>query len=167
MRNDACGTILTAGLLLAALAAAGCGPQAILPPRPVSEVQWVRLHVSPSPVNLDETPGPDAIWAQVFFDQARQPEPVTVRGALEILLYDGRYSPTSQPATAPRHTWTFTGEQLDRRIIRWLGLWGYALPLQWGADKPTAGTATLLARYRADQGEWIQSAPVPIPLLAQ
>jgi hypothetical protein len=166
MKSDTRTIFLAAGLL-AALAAGGCGPSAVQPPRPTTQVQWVRLHVSPSPVNLDETPGPDGLLAQVFFYQARQPEPVTVRGTLEVLLYDGRYSPASQPATAPLHTWTFTGEQLDRRIIRWMGLWGYAFTLPWGADKPTSGAVTVLARYRAGQGEWIQAVPVPIHLLAQ
>ena len=157
-------TVWVAALLAAALVSGGCGPSGVQPPRPVTSVQRVEMLVAPSPVNTDESPGPDAIWAQVFFYQAAQPEPVTVEGTLEIRLYDGRLGPASQPATMPLHTWTFSGEQLEQRIIRWMGLWGYALPLAWGPDKPTGSTATLIARYQLSSGRWLHSAPAPIPI---
>ncbi len=157
--------IPVAYLLLALPSVTGCvPPNGSEGPRPVTRIEWIDLHVMPTAVNLDDVPGPDGLRAQVFLYQLARPEPVTVDGTLEMLLYEGNIPAASLDKHEPFHVWRFDAAELRGMLIRKLGLWGYSMELRWGRRAPTAAAVTLEARYSRPGGKTIHSVPSAIPL---
>ena len=152
-------------LLAAAIAVgmAGCVAGRDSPPRPVAAVNSVEMMGLPAAVDLDGRPGPDGWAVQVFLFQAESSSKVrtvTVSGTLQFLLLAGDVAGSDLLTATPIHTWSFTGPQLSRNVIRRLGLWGYGLRLQWPTPRPQAGTVTLVVRYKPPEGDrWVYAKP--------
>ena len=85
------------------------------PPRPVDRVDEIVLRLTPpSPVNWDDKPGPDGLQVQINFFQIDEPLSVTVKGSLDLALYDGHVLPEDLAAAKPIHTWPFSRVQAGR-----------------------------------------------------
>jgi len=152
-------------LLTPLLAAGGCGPAGrIRPPQAVGQIDVISLRLVPAPVNLDEKPGADGFIAQVSFYRFARPEPVAIKGTLEVMLFAGGGAPETWSRQDPFQVWSFTPEELARCMIRDRGLWSYAVPLPWRGDGPRCPCATLIARYRPAEGRPVLSAPSTVPL---
>ena len=155
---------------LLASAVAGCQAPGRLtvhnwPPRPVDRVDEIVLRLTPpAPVNWDEKPGADGLQVQINFFQIDQPLSVTVKGSLDLALYEGRVLPEDIAAAKPIHTWPFSGVQLAGLAGKSAVGWGYAIRLPWGDSPPAGATATLIARYRSADGNVKAAQPLYVPL---
>ena len=138
------------------------------PPRPVDRVDEIVLRLTPpAPVNWDDRPGPDGLQVQVNFFQVDEPLSVTVKGSLDLALYEGHVRPEDLAAAKPIHTWPFSGVQLAGLAGKSAVGWGYAMRLPWGSKPPAGTTATLAARYRSADGNVKAAQPLYVPLGAQ
>ncbi len=141
-------------LLAAALAAgaAGCDP-ARYPPPPVDRVDYVVVSVQPIPMNWDDRPGPDGLEIELYLFRPSQGSlPVTVSGAMEFALYEGRPAAGDIDTARPLRTWRFAGDDLRACLARSTAGWGYAMRLAWGPDPPKTSAITLTARYVPPEG---------------
>ncbi len=134
------------------------------PPPPVDEVDRIIPLISPSPVNWDGRPGADGLEVCVHFFRYSQGLPVTVRGSLEFVLYEGVIGVKDLPSAKPFRSWRFSSEELKAHRIRRMMGWGYAMRLPWGNAPPTASAVTLLVRYTPLKGRPVSSDPTAIPL---
>lgn len=157
---------------LAFLCLAGCDqPTNVVtnsPPRPVTNIAAMLLEISPPvPLNWDERPGPDGVQARLYFF-GRGDLPVTVSGGLDVMLYEQNPQRSIPEAISdkPFKTWTYTGADLNRALIRTRIGWGYVLQLGWGADVPQTPKIVLRARYRSPEGPMLLSDPVTIQMVA-
>ena len=152
------------------LAAAGCGNlgQAGLgsfTPWPVGDVDAIVVRLTPpTAMNWDNHPAPDGFQAQVHLFQLKHDLPVTVKGTLEFLLYEGRIAANDAAGRQPLRTWQFTPERLRDCLGRSIVGWGYAMRLGWGRQVPAASSVTLLARYQPPDGQATYSAPLSVPI---
>ncbi len=163
--------ILVAGIAAWLLSAAlGCQDPGRVrvhnwPPRPVDRVDEIMLRLTPpAPVNWDDKPGADGLQVQINFFQVDEPLSVTVKGSLDLALYEGHIQPEDIAAAKPLHTWPFSGVQLAGLAGKSAVGWGYAMRLPWGARPPAGVTATLAARYRSGGGNVMTSKPLYVPL---
>lgn len=159
--------VILAGLLAAA---AGChNPGRVKvhnwPPRPVDNFDEIVVRLTPpAPVNWDDRPGPDGLQVQINFFQIDRPLSVTVKGSLEMSLYEGRVQAAQLASAKPIHTWPYSGVELAGFAGKSAFGWGYAMRLAWH-DRPPAGKiATLVARYRSRDGNVKASSPLYVPL---
>lgn len=154
------------GVCVATVAAAlaGCGPQAAGQggPPAAGHVDVVVLAATPNALNLDNAPGPDGIRLALTFYQLRRPEPQTVRGNVEVLLFDGKAAKDAVGRLQPLHVWTFTADQLSEGLARNVAGYGYVFTLSWGTAQPRSTMVTVVARYCAPDGAVILSEPVAI-----
>jgi hypothetical protein len=135
------------------------------PPRPVDRVDEIVLRLTPpAPVNWDDRPGPDGLQVQINFFRIDEPLSVTVKGSLDLALYEGHVRPENLAAAKPIHTWPFSGAQLASQAGKSAVGWGYAIRLPWGDRPPAGATATLTARYRSADGNVKAAQPLYVPL---
>lgn len=163
--------ILLAGIAaLLASAAGGCqNPGRVnvgnRPPRPVDRVDEIVLRLTPpAPVNWDDKPGPDGLQVQINFFRIDEPLSVTVKGSIDLALYEGHVRPEDLASAKPLHTWPFSGVQLAGLAGKSAVGWGYAMRLPWGDRPPSGATATLAARYRSADGNIKACQPLYVPL---
>jgi len=152
---------------LAAAVASGCGGmgRGNEPPEPVERVDAVGLWgVPPAAINWDDIPGPDGVQVRVFLYQAERPQPVLVKGTVELIMYPGRLHAESVAGVAPLRTWTFTPQELGTRLSKGQAGWGYFFRLGWGQEVPTTPTVTIVARYTPPKGSPVYSATLVIPI---
>jgi hypothetical protein len=157
---------LVSAIALALLAAVGCKPHNVSerPPPPVTHVDRLVLPTSPQPVNWDQHPGADGLVVQVFGFRVSEPLPVTVKGSMEFLLYEGLPPAEGSHQTPALHTWRFSGDDLPSYLVRAAWGWGYAMRLGWGEKAPKTTSATLRARYVPPTGPVVEAKPVIIPV---
>jgi len=163
--------ILVAGIAAWLLSAApGCQDTGRVkvqnwPPRPVDRVDEIVLRLTPpAPVNWDDRPGPDGLQVQVNFFQIDEPLSVTVKGSLELALYEGHVGPENLAVAKPIHTWPYSRVQLAAQAGKSAVGWGYAMRLAWNDSPPAGTTATLTARYRSADGNVKAAKPLYVPL---
>ena len=152
-----------AALLAAALA--GCnGPGALTASPPPAVGQVDRVVLSPVPVasNWDGRPGPDGLEVTVRLFQYRRELPVTVKGTLEFLLYEGVIDAQELPETQPVRTWRFSEDGLREHLHRSMFGWGYSVRLGWASDVPQTSSVTLLTRYLPPEGPPVVSRPMAV-----
>ena len=167
--------LAVAGAMLAATLAAGCGDLGKVkvsswPPRPVTKVDEIIFRLTPpTALNWDDLPGPDGFQVQVHFFQVDRPLPVTIDGALDIALFEGRPSPDQLAEGRPFRTWVFEGDQLRKHLVRSIVGWGYAMRLDWAGNPPKASAVTLLARFRPAKGKapFKTTAPLHVAMKPQ
>ena len=167
---------MVAGLVFV-LAAAGCTGQmsgksmrspSMTPPNPVDRVDAIDFWaVPPAAVNWDDDPAPDGIIAQVFLYQTTRPEPVLVKGTLNLLMFDGRVPRAGLASAKPERIWSHGPTELATRQIRGLVGWGYAEQLGWGRTMPASPAVTFAARYDPVSGPPVFSAPIVIQMPSQ
>jgi len=165
------------GLLLVAVAAlhlaAGCRTSGLVTvqkyaPRPVDDVDVIGLRVTQGkPVNWDEKPGADGLQVQVNFFRRGEDLSVTVRGTLELSLYEGRLKPGQIAAARPLRSWRFEGVELPTYCRKTPFGWGYAMRLPWGATPPSGANVTVGSRYVSPDGRVVTRRPIIIPLVPQ
>jgi hypothetical protein len=154
------------GLILAAVAAAGCGGQtarqaALTPPKPVDKVDYIDLWaVPPSAINWDDVPGPDGVRVRAFLYLADRAEPVLIRGTLEFLMFADRIHQADVLTTEPTQVWSFSDQELATRQVRAAHGWGYAAQLGWGKNVPKSPVVTLVARFKPYEGRPLYSMPM-------
>ncbi|MFP4104933.1 MAG: hypothetical protein ACLFVU_02490 [Phycisphaerae bacterium] len=151
-----------------AVALIGCRPNGMNsrpePPKPESRINQILLQSRATPVNLDEQEGPDGFAVRVFFFRANKPEPVTVSGTLEVLLFEGDVSESQVEQAPVYHKWTFPGSRLGRYLIKNVVGWGYSMQLDWGEKMPRTKAITLVARYYPPGGTPVASRPVTLAM---
>jgi hypothetical protein len=160
---------IAAGLFVAATTAGGCqgfGEVRVpaRPPSPVDRVDEIILQLTPpTAMNWDDVPGPDGLRAQVHFFRVDEDLAVTIKGTLELALYEGRLG--QDPAVGqPFRVWKYQGDDLRSHLERSPVGWGYGMQLGWGRDCPKSGSITLLARYHSPQGQVKASRPLLVAL---
>jgi len=135
------------------------------PPRPVDHFDEIVLRLTPpAPVNWDDRPGADGVQVQMNFFQVDKPLSVTVKGSLELALYEGRIKAAHLASARPLHTRTYSGSKLAGFAGKSAFGWGYAMRLAWHDRPPTGKIATLVARYRSRDGNVKASSPLYVPL---
>jgi len=160
-------TVILAGALTAT---AGCqNPGRVRvhdwPPRPVDRFDEIGLRLMlPAPANWDDRPGPDGFQVQINFFQIDEPLSVTVKGSLELVLYEGHVPAPRLASAKPIHTWPFSGVELAGFAGKSAFGWGYAMRLAWHDRPPEGKVATLIARYRSRDGNVKISSPLYVPL---
>ena len=164
----------TAILLLSLLAAgiAGCDAQSrstrlSRPPKPVARVDRIEVLATPVALNFDNHPGPDGIAVKVYLFRLDRPEPVTVAGKLELMLYDEKISSSDLHAREPFHVWRLGPDELAMHLSRGIVGWRYAMDLQWGSRRPRSGMISLVIRYLPPEGPSVYSDPVAIAVGAK
>ena len=143
---------------LLAAASGGCvAPNAptATPPQAVDEVDAISVLSQPTASDWDGRGGPDGLSVSVHLWQSGRDLPVTARGRLEFVLYEGVIHAGDLPAAKPFERWTFPGPSLPRHLGRSIAGWGYAFRLPWSRP-PTTSAVTLTARYVSPKGR-----PVP------
>jgi len=156
--------------LACALGAAGCVENSAhkrltSPPEPVARVDKVSLLSMPSPINMDNVPGPDGVRVQVWLFQYSRQEPVLTNGTLQFMLFEQSVQQQQLHSLEPYLRWTFSGDKLDRHAVRGRYGWGYQVDLRWGSKPPRSNVASLAVAYRsADGRKLLYSEPVIIPL---
>ncbi len=161
-------------LLLSLLAAgiAGCDAQSrsrrlSRPPKPVARVDRIEVLSTPVALNFDNRPGPDGVAVKVYLFRVDRPEPVTVRGKLEIMLYDEKVSSIDLHTREPFHVWRLGPDELAMYLSRGIVGWRYAMDLRWGSPRPRSGTISLAVRYLPPEGPSVYSDPVVIAMGAR
>jgi hypothetical protein len=152
-------------LLVVLCAFVGCQPAGsnLDAPSPVDRIQAMNLFVAGlAAVNMDDEPGPDGVVAEVLFYEPSRPGTVLVSGTLEFRMYEGQIPAERLDDVQPLRTWSYAGSELEPFVFRKMGLWGYRVPLTWGASEPTTPTVTLTARYRPQRGRAVSAAPTGI-----
>ena len=134
------------------------------PPPPVDEIDRIFLQTSPNAINWDGKPGPDGLEVYVHLFRYSKGLPVTVRGSLEFVLYEGVIGVKDLASAKPFRSWRFNGKELNSHRIRIMTGWGYAMRLGWGQAAPTASAVTLLVRYISPKGRSVCSDPIAIPI---
>ncbi len=160
-------TVILAGLRAAAAGCHNTGRVKVhdWPPRLVDRFDAVVLRLTPpAPVNWDDKPGADGLQVQINFFQIDKPLSVTVKGSLELELYQGRVQAAQLASAKPIRTWPFSGVELAGFAGKSAFGWGYAMRLAWGARPPAGSTATLIVRYRSLDGNVKTSSPLYVPL---
>lgn len=164
------------GMFLAAVAVlvlSGCGNTGPVkvqnhPPRGVAEVDVIGLRMTPpAPVNWDGRPGPDGLQVQVNFFRRDEDLSVTVKGSLELALYEGRIEVEHLGAARPVRTWRFDSVELSTYCGKSAFGWGYAMRLPWGSQPPPGPNATLGSRYISPGGRVVSGRPIIVPLKPQ
>ena len=153
--------ILWPALLLAA-AAGGCVPPAgptATPPAAVDEVDAIVVLSAPVASDWDGRPGPDGLNISVHLWRADRNLPVTARGRLEFVLYEGVLHAADLPTARPLESWSFPGQVLPRHLGRSIAGWGYAFRLPWSRP-PSTSAVTLMTRYVSPAG---RTLPVEQP----
>ena len=153
-----------------AWALSGCtGPQTISarPPSPVDQADRIVIECTSVAVNWDNRPGPDGLPVRVHVFRQAGKLPVTVKGRLEFVLYEGLVSPDETAKAKPFRSWRLEGEQLRSCLGRSPYGWGYVVPLAWGAAAPRTAWVTLLARYVPRKGAPISADLMNIPMGSQ
>lgn len=142
-------------LLAAGLALGGCDfnaptppSKSHTPPEPVGHVDRVSIFAMPTAVNLDEIPGPDGIRIQVYFYRVDQDMPVTVKGTVEVLMYEGQLRAGDLLKSRPFFTWGLTPGSMVQNLYRSAYGWHYAFDLRWDRP-PQSSNVTIIARYTA------------------
>jgi len=164
---------LTAWVALAAGAAAmsGCpsGPQKVSkhPPAPVADVEGIVPLTPPAATNWDGRPGADGLQVSVLLFRRGQGLPVTVRGALECVLYEGIIRSDALADARPWRSWRFEADDLRGRVVRTAYGWGYAVILPWGATPPGTSSVTLVVRYHPPSGPAVVSKATVVPVTAK
>jgi len=158
-------------VLLAALVAGGCagahdGPANSVPPPAVGPVDKIDLLPSPTALSWDRRPGPDGVGVRVYFYQLAQPQPVTVQGTVELLLFEGPAGADEPAGARPSHVWRLKSEDLRPYLTRSIVGWGYVLRLPWGRRVPTSRSISLVVRYTSPDGKVLHSAPAAISMTA-
>ncbi|MHC4293981.1 MAG: hypothetical protein ACYSTL_00175 [Planctomycetota bacterium] len=160
--RTAIGLILVLGLV------AGCAQQSdrkgAYPPKSVAKVDKITIFSMPTAINLDNVPGPDALRVRVYLFQLARPEPVTVKGAMEFLLYEGRVSLSDLHTQVPYHVWRLDGERMNRYLSRGMAGWGYSMELRWAGHPPKSNVISLAVRYQPPEGESVYSIPSVISI---
>lgn len=160
-------TVILAGLLSAVVGCQNPGQVKVhnWPPRPVDHFDEIVVRLTPpAPVNWDDRPGADGLQVQINFFQIDRPLSVTVKGSLELELYQGRVQAAQLASAKPIQAWAYSGVKLAGFAGKSAFGWGYAMRLAWG-DRPPAGkVATLIARYRSLDGNVKTSSPLYVPL---
>ena len=127
-------TLLTAAALLA-LWPAGCtGPERVTstPPQAVGDVDDILVLADPVAANWDGQVGSDGLDVGVLLFRHDRKLPVTVKGTLELRLYEGVVRAEDLSKARPLRTWRFDSAQLRSLLGRTPAGWGYALRLPWG-----------------------------------
>jgi hypothetical protein len=146
----------------------GCAPTiGGSPPAPVNSVDRMDLFARPAALNWDDNPGPDGLEVRVHFYQRTQPLTVTVRGTLELLLFEGKVTAPQILTEKPFHVWSFASEQHRKLLRRDTPGWCYALRLLWGRRIPKGSIVTVVGRYVPRDGRAVYSAPVSIAMNQQ
>jgi len=157
-------TLLTAAALLA-LWPAGCtGPERVTstPPQAVGDVDDILVLADPVAANWDGQVGSDGLDVGVLLFRHDRKLPVTVKGTLELRLYEGVVRAEDLSKARPLRTWRFDSAQLRSLLGRTPAGWGYALRLPWGPNRPATSSVTLTARYIAPSGRTVHAPPVAI-----
>ena len=135
------------------------------PPRPVDRVDEIIVQLTPpTAMNWDDTPGPDGLQARVHFFRADEDLAVTIRGTLELALYEGRVGDRALVDEKPFRTWKYEGDVLRSHLEKTLVGWGYGMRLGWGHQPPASGSVTVLARYHSQEGQVKTSRPLHVAL---
>ncbi|OPX22416.1 MAG: hypothetical protein B1H04_05030 [Planctomycetales bacterium 4484_123] len=156
-------TLLISALL--ALWQVGCtGPEKVAstPPQAVEEVDDILVLADPVAANWDGQAGADGLDVGVLLFRRDRKLPVTVKGTLEMRLYEGVVRAEDLPQARPLRTWRFDAAQLRALLGRTPAGWGYALRLPWGPTRPATSSVTLTARYVAPSGRTVHAPPVAI-----
>ena len=88
-------------------------------------------------MNWDGVPGADGLEVRLHLFQYSRQLPVTVKGSLEFLLYEGVVRPGEFAKARLYHTWRFGGQALQAHLGRSAVGWGYAMRLDWTDRPPT------------------------------
>ena len=134
------------------------------PPEPVTKVDHIDILSMPAALNFDHRPGPDGVRVTVYLYRLDRPEPVTIEGTLELMVYEEKVSPSDLHTREPFHVWRFGPEKLARQLFRGIVGWGYAMDLHWGTRGPRSRTISLVARYLPPEGPDVYSDPVVIAM---
>lgn len=162
--------ILLVSLLAAGIA--GCDAQSrgrrlSRPPKPVVRVDRIEVLSTPVALNFDSRPGPDGVAVKVYLFRVDRPEPVTVEGRLELMLYDQKISSSDLHTREPFHVWRLGPDELAMYLSRGIVGWRYAMDLRWGSRRPRGGTISLVVRYLSPEGPAVYSDPVAIAMGAK
>ena len=138
------------------------------PPSTVQMVDYVMFELAPPTVLRDERTGSGGVRARVCFFQQGRNLPVTVKGKLDILLYEENPQ-TASASTAPVEpkpfrVWSFTPAQMEEHLAKTIFGWCYVFQLEWGNESPKSSKITLRARYSPLGGQYIYSEPATIQM---
>lgn len=117
------------------------------------DVSEVHLFGVPVALNLDGSPGPDAVGVRIYASGSGIARGVIIRrGVLEVLMFDGAVGQTEVKSRQPLKVWSFGPDALKPLAAGTsLGI-GYQLALPWGKDSPRTTVVTVTARYRGPGG---------------
>ncbi len=150
----ACGT--------AFLLSTGCNKPIMLKAKNVDHID---LMTQPVAANLDGMPGPDGLQVKVYL--YNEDKTISGKGKLEMMMFDGNESLGDLYSSKPIKTWTFSSDQLKPFMASSYGLLHYQLALEWGDNKPTSKTVTILAHFTNSDGKKIVSQPVVVPVMLE
>ncbi|MCX5661531.1 MAG: hypothetical protein NTW19_17775 [Planctomycetota bacterium] len=162
-------TRLRAVLLFAALAlwlgqACGCASSPAsqgLASGGRDKVDVVSLYGLPVPFSIEGAGAPVSFQIGVLFFRRDEPQALRVRsGVVEFFLYEGRFRPADAGEAKPFQTWRLTAAEIEPYAVFALPGWGYQLALPLAGKAPTTRVVTLLARFRAAQGDPVDSEPM-------
>jgi len=163
--------IVCAALLAGAAAISGCpsGPQQVSkrPPPPVADVEGIVPLTPPAATNWDGRPGADGLQVSVLLFRPGEGLPVTVRGALECVVYEGIIRGDQLTDARPWRSWRFGPDDLRQRVVRTAYGWGYAVILPWGPTGPGTSSVTLVVRYHPPEGPAVASQATVVPVTAK
>lgn len=116
-------------------------------------------------VDVDGRPGPDGFGVRLYASHRRAKEATPIEsGTLELMMFDGRLAGGELEAATPLKTWRFAAQELKARAQKTEIGTSYRFILSWGAQRPTKGTITIVARYEPLRGRPVRSGPGTIPM---
>jgi len=149
----------TSMAVVLAAALGGCNlptkPSATPPPT-VDEVNAISVLSPPNASDWDGRGGPDGLSVSVHLWRGDRELPVTVRGRLEFVLYEGVLHAADLPDAKPLQRWSFPGASLPRHLGKSIAGWGYAFRLPF-SRMPATSAVTLMTRYVSPAGRTVSA----------
>ncbi len=151
-----------AGLVLAALVAAGCATGG------GAMVQSLHIFTVPVAVNMDGQPGPDGFSVRMYARGTKSSKGMALSsGTVEILMFDGALAEGQPLPPTPMRTWRFTGAELKNHAGKSAVGDGYRFTLRWDEARPTQGRISVAARYLPPSGAAVMAAPSSVTMSAR
>jgi len=167
IRNRFWQLILACGLAgwVAGCATDGGGLSRVTSGGPSQPVEQLHLLLTSMAVDVDGRPGPDGFGVRLYASHRRAKEATPIEsGTLELMMFDGRLAGGELEAATPLKTWRFAAQELKARAQKTEIGTSYRFILSWGAQRPTKGTITIVARYEPLRGRPVRSGPGTIPM---
>jgi hypothetical protein len=153
---------------------AGCSAPSSSLPKPSartssrSAVAELHLFGVPVTLNLDDRPGPDGFAVTLYASNGVQDKGIAIKnGTVRFLMYDGASNPAGTAPTEPRHTWTFSTEELQAFEGRSAIGIGYRFALRWGEALPKRDRIVIVAQYTGPDQRTISSQPSTITVASK